>query len=319
MVPMNFLPAGQSADYVVTGIWAEKALDEAQRVGNARAAAEHPRARRQLPPRPRSSTSSRSTPTPPTSTSPRNNTIFGTQWHELPDTGTVPLVGDMSSDFLWKPTDVWPFALIYAGAQKNLGPSGVTLVIANKDFLAQGRKDLPKILRYATHAENDSLFNTPPTFAIYLVRNVLAWVKAQGGLAQIEQWNREKAALLYACIDRHPGFYRSPVEQASRSTMNVVFRLPTPALDAQFVEEARKANMVGLKGHRTTGGIRASLYNAVSVRDVADARRVHGRVREATRLAHCGAAARRELRRGHCVCRSGTPRCPHSAFVGGPP
>jgi phosphoserine aminotransferase len=180
----------------------------------------------------------------------------------------VPLVADMSSDFMWKPLDVSRFSFIYAGAQKNLGPSGVLIAVARKDFIARGRKDIPKIFRYSTHAENNSLYNTPPTLAIYLCRNVLAWVKQVGGLAQLEQWNREKGELLYGALDKHAGFYQAPVERDSRSYMNVVFKLPSEALDDKFVAEAKKAGMVGLKGYRTTGGIRASIYNAVTVDNV---------------------------------------------------
>jgi phosphoserine aminotransferase len=174
----------------------------------------------------------------------------------------------MSSDFMWRPFDVSRFDLIYAGAQKNLGPSGVVVVVARKDFLTRGRKDLPKIFRYSTHAEADSLYNTPPTFAIYLVRNVLEWIEGQGGLLALEQRNREKAELLYGALDRLSGFYRAPVEKASRSVMNIVFRTPSDALDATFIADAKKANMIGLKGHRSTGGIRVSAYNAVSVQDI---------------------------------------------------
>jgi phosphoserine aminotransferase len=174
----------------------------------------------------------------------------------------------MSSDFIWRKFDVSGFRLIYAGAQKNVGPSGLLVAIADKDFIQRGRKDIPKILRYATHAENDSLYNTPPTFAIYLMRNVLAWVKEVGGLAQIEAWNREKAALLYGALEKMSGFYKAPVEKESRSVMNIVFRLPTEALEEQFVAEAKKNGMVGLKGHRSAGGIRVSAYNAVSVENI---------------------------------------------------
>jgi phosphoserine aminotransferase len=174
----------------------------------------------------------------------------------------------MSSDFLWKKMDVSRFAFIYAGAQKNLGPSGVLIAVADKDFIAKGRKDIPKFFRYSTHAENNSLYNTPPTLAIYLVRNVLAWVKDIGGLEQVEKRNREKAEILYGAIDRNADFYRAPVERESRSVMNVVFRLPTEELDTAFVSEAKKQGMVGLKGHRITGGIRVSTYNAVSVDNV---------------------------------------------------
>jgi len=266
-VPMNFLPPGRSADYLLTGVWSEKAYEEACTVGQARVAAttalpdkRHVRVPRQeeLKLDPKAAYVHLTS----------NNTIYGTQWHTFPDVGAVPLVADMSSDFLWKPTDVSRFAFLYAGAQKNLGPSGVLIAVARKDFLSQGRKDIPKIFRYATHAESNSLYNTPPTLAIYLVRNVLAWVKQVGGLAQLEQWNRQKGELLYGALDAHAGFYRAPVERESRSYMNVVFTLPTPELDEKFISEAKKAGMVGLKGYRTVGGIRVSTYNAVTVDNV---------------------------------------------------
>ena len=266
MVPMNFLPKDGSADYLLTGTWSEKALDEAKIVGNPRVAATTigpdkryiriPRqAELQLDPK--------AAYVHITS----NNTIFGTQWHAWPQVA-APLVADMSSDFLWRPTDVSRFALIYAGAQKNLGPSGVTVVVIRKDFMATGRKDIPKILRYTTFAENNSLYNTPPTFAIYLMRNVLAWIDQQGGLVAMERRNNEKAELLYGALDRMSGFYRAPVEKAARSTMNIVFRLPTEELDDRFVAEAKKQRMVGLKGHRSAGGIRVSAYNAVSPENI---------------------------------------------------
>src|SRR5688572_18087505 len=157
--------------------------------------------------------------------------------------------------------------MIYAGAQKNLGPSGVVLVIAGKDLVAAGRKDIPKIFRYETFASNNSLYNTPPTFAIYLVRNVLAWIKEVGGPEQLRAWNEEKARTIYGAIDGEGDFYRCPVEKESRSVMNIVFRLPTEALEEQFVKAATKEGMIGLKGHRSVGGIRASIYNAVTVED----------------------------------------------------
>jgi phosphoserine aminotransferase len=267
MVPMNFLPAGASADYVITGTWGEKAYDEAKLVGSARVAFNSvtPEKQHLRVPRPHEiSIESRAAYVHLTT----NNTIEGTQFFEFPDTGTVPLVADMSSDFMWRPFDVSRFALAYAGAQKNIGPSGVVVVVARKDFIARGRRDIPKILRYSTHAENNSLYNTPPTLAVYLVRNVLAWMKEQGGLDAIESRNREKAQLLYRTIDRLSPFYRCPVERDSRSVMNIVFRLPTEALEERFVSEAKKQRMIGLKGHRSVGGIRVSAYNAVSVEDI---------------------------------------------------
>ncbi|WP_375772420.1 3-phosphoserine/phosphohydroxythreonine transaminase [Archangium gephyra] len=266
-VPMNFLPPGASADYLMTGVWSEKAYEEARLVGQARIAATTVLADKRYARVPRQDElqlDSKAAYVHLTS----NNTIYGTQWHRWPEVGDVPLVADMSSDFLWKPMDVSRFAFIYAGAQKNLGPSGVLIAVARKDFIARGRKDIPKIFRYSTHAENNSLYNTPPTLAIYLCRNVLAWAKQVGGLAQLETWNRQKGELLYGALDKHAGFYHAPVERESRSYMNVVFKLPTPALDDQFVAEAKKAGMVGLKGYRTMGGIRASIYNAVTVDNV---------------------------------------------------
>jgi phosphoserine aminotransferase len=169
----------------------------------------------------------------------------------------------MSSDFLWRPFDIGRFGLVYAGAQKNIGPSGVVVVVISKELIEKGRKDIPKIFQFRTHAENKSLYNTPPTFGIYMVRNVLAWLKGQGGLPKIEEANRKKGSRLYGVIDGNPGFYRSPVEKESRSMMNVVFRLPSPELEEQFISEAKQQGMVGLKGHRSVGGIRASIYNAV--------------------------------------------------------
>jgi phosphoserine aminotransferase len=198
-----------------------------------------------------------------------NETIHGLQYDATAEAAWPALEGDvicdMSSDFLWKPMNLGRFAMVYAGAQKNIGPSGLVVVVARKSFVESGRKDLPKIFQYRTAAANNSLYNTPPTFAIYLVRNVLAWLKAEGGLAPMEQKNRTKAQLVYQAIDGSDGFYRCPVEMPSRSVMNVVFRLPSEALEDAFVSEAKKAGMVGLKGHRSVGGIRASLYNAVPV------------------------------------------------------
>ncbi|MBM4780954.1 MAG: 3-phosphoserine/phosphohydroxythreonine transaminase [Archangiaceae bacterium] len=268
LIPTNFLHAGKFADYVLTGGWSEKALDEAKVLGKTRVAGSTRNADgryTRVPTQAEVQLDASAAYVHTTS----NNTLFGTQFHTFLDTGAVPHICDMSSDFLWRPMDVSKFDFIYAGAQKNLGPSGVVVLVAKKDFLAQARKDIPRVFRYQTHAEADSLYNTPPTLAIYLVRNVLAWMEEQGGLPAMEQRNRAKAELLYGCLDALSGFYSAPVEKASRSTMNVVFRLPSEALEEQFVAEAKKAGMVGLKGHRTTGGIRASTYNAVSQHDVA--------------------------------------------------
>jgi phosphoserine aminotransferase len=196
-----------------------------------------------------------------------NNTLFGTQWPKLPKTA-APLVVDASSDVLSAPLDLADVGLLYAGAQKNLGPSGLTLVVVRNDVLAAGRTDIPKIFRYASHAKERSLYHTPPTFAVYLARNVLRWIDGIGGLAAIEARNRQKAELLYATLDGLAPFYRAPVERESRSRMNVVWNLATPALEDEFVKESKQAGLIGLKGHRSTGGLRASLYNAVSIDDV---------------------------------------------------
>ena len=267
MVPMNFLPPGASADYVITGTWSEKALSEAKMVGQPRVACTTVTPDKLYVRIPRQS-ELQLDPKAAYVHITSNNTIFGTQWMEYPNTGSVPLIADMSSDFIWRKFDAGRFGLIYGGAQKNVGPSGLVVVIARKDLLAKGRKDIPKILRYDTFAENNSMYNTPPTLAVYLMRNVLAWVKQIGGLAQIEAWNREKARLLYGALDAMSGFYRAPVEKDSRSAMNIVFRLPSETLDEKFVAEAKKNGMVGLKGHRSAGGIRVSSYNAVSVDNI---------------------------------------------------
>lgn len=261
-LPMNLLPAGKSADYILTGGWSEKAYQEAGRVGTVRVAAttEVDKKYTRIPRQDELSLDPAAAYVHMTT----NNTLFGTEWHWLPETGSVPLVADMSSDFMWKPFDVSKFGLIYAGAQKNIGPSGVVVVIAKKSLVDGARKDIPTIFRYATHAANNSLYNTAPTFSIYLIRNVLSYTKEIGGLAEIERRNRAKGDLLYAAIDEDADFYRAPVSKDSRSYMNVVFRLPSEELEKRFVSEAAKERMVGLAGHRSTGGIRASLYNAVS-------------------------------------------------------
>jgi phosphoserine aminotransferase len=266
-VPMNFLPADGSADYVITGGWSEKALEEAKVIGKPQVACTTVNADKRYTRIPKQSELKLDPKAAYVHTT-SNNTLFGTQWLDFPDTGAVPHICDMSSDFLWRKFDVSKFGLIYAGAQKNLGPSGVVIVVASKELIAKGRKDIPKVLRYSTHAENNSLYNTPPTLAIYLVRNVLAHMKKSGGLQQIEAVNREKGQLLYGALDRLNGFYKAPVEKDSRSVMNIVFRLSSEPLEDKFVSEAKKAGMVGLKGHRSVGGIRVSAYNAVSVENI---------------------------------------------------
>jgi phosphoserine aminotransferase len=268
LLPLNFLPAGRSADYLLTGVWARKAYAEAKLVGNARIAA-NVEDERGVCTRVPAQAELELEPNAAFLHFCSNNTIMGTQFHEYPDSGRVPLFMDMSSDILWRPTDVSRFDLIYAGAQKNMGPAGITVVIAKKDLLEAGREDIPKIFRYKEHARENSLLNTIPTFAVYMLRNVLEVVKAAGGLLAMEKRNREKAALLYQLLDERPEFFRSQVEKASRSVMNPVFRLPTENLDAKMVAEAKEAGFVGIKGHRLVGGIRVSMYNAVTPDQVA--------------------------------------------------
>jgi phosphoserine aminotransferase len=262
MVPLNLLGSKKSADYVNTGEWSKKAIKEARFFCQPEVIA--------------SSEGKNFTCVPAQSEwklngeaayvhYTANETIGGVEFHWTPETGDVPLVCDMSSNILSRPVDVSRYGVIYAGAQKNIGPSGVTVVIARKDLVDQReRKDLPKILKYSTYAKNNSLYNTPPTFGIYLMRNVLLWLKGLGGVEAVGRRNEQKGTLLYEALDRMSGFYRAPVEKESRSFMNVVFSLPNEALDAKFVDAAKKEGMVGLKGHRLAGGIRVSLYNAVA-------------------------------------------------------
>ena len=267
-IPMNFLRPGESADVLVNGAWGEKAMSEgtpaAKLVGaNLRVAAttvESDKSYRRVPREDELKLDGAAVYRHVTS----NETIHGIQFHEMPALGDT-VICDMSSDFGWRPVDVSRYAMIYAGAQKNLGPSGVAIAMIRRDLLDRAGAALPKIFSFKTIAENKSLYNTAPTFAIYLVRNVLSWVKSEGGLPAMEKRNREKAALVYGAIDARSDFYRCPVDAASRSVMNVVFRLPTPELEDRFVAEAKKSRMVGLKGHRSVGGVRVSLYNAVSV------------------------------------------------------
>jgi phosphoserine aminotransferase len=261
MVPLNFLPAGAVADYVLTGAWAEKAFEEAGKLGQARSAASTASGGYRHMPRLDELQLSEA-PAYVHITS--NETIQGTQWHAWPEVGDRPLVADMSSDILSRPLDASKFALIYAGAQKNLGPAGATVVLARQNWLDSAPKSLPTMLRYATHAKNSSLYNTPPVFAVYMLNLVLEWLEECGGLEAIGERNRHKAATLYAAIDGSGGFYRGHADIDSRSLMNVTFRLPSEELERAFVAEATAAGMIGLAGHRSVGGIRASIYNAMS-------------------------------------------------------
>jgi phosphoserine aminotransferase len=265
MVPMNLLQPGTTADYVDTGTWAVKAIEEARRVGTVNVtgstkAEKYTRipAQAELGLTPGSSFVHITT----------NNTIEGTEWKTVPDTGDAPLVADASSDILSGPIDISRFGLIYAGAQKNLGPSGVTLVIIREDLLERSDKSLPTMLSYKVMAENNSLYNTPNTFGVYIFGLVMQWLKSLGGLAAIARLNQRKAALLYSEIDR-TGFYRGTAQQESRSLMNITFRLPTEELEKTFDRQASAAGFDGLKGHRSVGGLRASIYNAFPEEGVA--------------------------------------------------
>jgi phosphoserine aminotransferase len=266
VVPMNLLTPGRSADYVVTGTWAKSAFEEASLVGQARLAGTTEEAGRwtRVPALSELSFDPNAAYVHITS----NNTLFGTQWVAYPDTGHVPLVVDATSDLFTRPIDFGKTALVYAAAQKNFGPAGVTAVIVRKDLIESGRKDIPQIFRYASFAKSESLFNTPPTFSIYMMRNTLSALHAKGGVPAIAKESGERSALLYDAIDRSPEFFLAPVERASRSQMNVVFRLPTEALEKAFLTQAAARGIVGIKGHRSVGGIRASLYAAVELEHV---------------------------------------------------
>ena len=258
MVPLNLLAEGATADYVVTGSWARKAAAEARKFGAVHiAATTEPDGFTRVPAPSELALTRGAAYVHLTS----NNTIAGTQWAEVPATGESPLVVDASSDILSRPLDVAQHGLIYAGAQKNLGPAGVTVVIVRDDLARRARADVPTLMRYDTFADSGSLHNTPPVFAIYVVALVTAWIRGAGGLDEMARRNERKARAIYDAIDGSE-FYRGTAERASRSRMNVTFRLPTPELDARFVREAADAGLAGLKGHRSVGGQRASIYNA---------------------------------------------------------
>ncbi len=265
MVPMNLLFPGKTAAYVHTGSWAEKAIKEAKLFGEvAIAASSEADGFMKIPAASELQIPDNAAYLHLTS----NETIGGTQWKEYPDTGSIPLVADMSSDILCRPVNVSDFGLIYAGAQKNLGPSGVTIVVIREDLIAKPSMTVPTMLQYAIHAKNDSLYNTPPTFAIYMMNLVLKWMKEQGGAEAMGRINRQKADLLYNAIDGSGGYYRGCADPASRSLMNVTFRMANEELEKQFIKESEAAGFIGLKGHRSVGGLRASIYNAVPLASV---------------------------------------------------
>ena len=260
-VPMNFLKQGETADYVNTGEWGVKAIKEAKNFGAINIAASSEDAKFSYIPKTLNLTSGAKYVHITT-----NNTIEGTEWPTLPETNSVPLVADVSSDIMARNLDYSRFSMLYGGAQKNAGPAGVTLVIARKEFLAQASDDLPAFFSYKTHDKADSLYNTPPTFGVYVVGLALKWIEGQGGLTAIEARNREKAHIVYSALDSHPDVYEPTVtDKGDRSLMNVTFRLRDGEKDKAFLSGAQARDMDGLKGHRNVGGFRASIYNAFPV------------------------------------------------------
>lgn len=266
-VPMNLSPHGGSPAYINTGAWSKKAIKEAKNL--------HPGTRVLMD----TESDGLFTSVPSTGevkvpadtpylhiTS--NNTIFGTQWAEFPDSGDVPLIVDMSSDIFSRKLDISKFGMIYAGAQKNLGPSGVTLVIIRDDLIERCPDSIPTMVKYKTHVAKGSMFNTPPVFSIFILKLVIDWMKENGGLGKMEEVNIKKGELLYGIMDEMQGFYRGTAEKNSRSLMNVTMRLPSEDLEKQFIAEAASAGFHGLKGHRSVGGIRVSMYNALPLEGI---------------------------------------------------
>ncbi|HAO23051.1 MAG TPA: 3-phosphoserine/phosphohydroxythreonine transaminase [Desulfobacteraceae bacterium] len=261
MIPMNLLKDGEFADYVNTGSWVVKAVKEAKILGkkvNVIASSED----KKYSYIPKTMSFN---PDAAYAYITSNNTIEGTQWQKFPDTEGVPLIADMSSDIMCKSFDAKPFGLIYAGAQKNIGPAGVCMVIIRDDLLKKTPDNLPSMLKYTTYASSNSLYNTPPCFAIYTVQLVLKWLEETvGGLDKMEEINRKKGKIIYDALDSG-GFYRGTAEKDSRSLMNVTFRLPSEELEKKFIQEAAASGFGGLKGHRSVGGCRASIYNATGI------------------------------------------------------
>jgi phosphoserine aminotransferase len=260
MVPYNFL--AKKADFILTGVWAKKAHKEGKFFGEAVIAASSDDSNFNYLPK-----EFKFSPDADYVHITTNNTIYGTEWKSLPDTGNIPLVADMSSDFLGMDFDFSKCSLIYAGAQKNIGPSGVTVVIIKKSWLEQkGKKGLPTMMDYKTHIDNESMFNTPPCLPIFTVGRTFKWILQQGGVKAIKENNIKKADVIYNVIDAHPDFYKGAVKnKEDRSLMNITWNLPTPELEAKFINEAKSQNMIGLKGHRSVGGVRASVYNACPI------------------------------------------------------
>jgi len=267
MLPTNYLGDNKQADYIVTGNWSKAAVKEAKHFGKITFPANMELEGEKFVAIPRQS-ELKFNPAAEYVHYTSNNTVCGTQWHYVPDVKGKPLVSDMSSDIFSRPVDFGKHSMIYAGAQKNLGPSGVTVVAIRDDFLAGARDDLPTMMSYKVFKDKDSMFNTPPCFSIYILNLVLRWLKKNGGLTAMGTVNDAKQKALYAAIDGSTGFYTGLAEKDSRSWMNIDFKLPTPELDDKFIKEAKGAGIVQVKGYRTMGGIRLSAYNAVSLKDV---------------------------------------------------
>ncbi|MEH7381577.1 3-phosphoserine/phosphohydroxythreonine transaminase [Bacillus sp. JJ1533] len=265
MIPMNFLTPGKTADYILTGSWSQKALEEANKLGKTNVIASSKEEKYNYIPEVNADNHSANSAYVHITS---NNTIYGTQWEKYPTYTDVPLIADMSSDILCRETNVEQFGMIYAGAQKNLGPSGVTVAIIKGSLLKQSNSNLPTMLDYNTHVKSNSLYNTPPTFSIYMLSLVLDWVKEQGGVPTVEAKNKKKAALLYQTIDESDGFYKAHAKEGSRSIMNVSYTLPSDELTKKFLALAKEKGFVGLNGHRSIGGCRASIYNAVPYESV---------------------------------------------------
>ena len=266
MIPLNFLAGGKSCDFTLTGAWSKKAYADACKIGNVNVAFDgKDNSYCSLPDVKNLKASDGSSYFHMTS----NETIGGIQWKEFPDTGNVPIICDMSSDILSRPVPFEKFGMIYAGAQKNLGPSGLAVVIIREDMLNRCSDNMTAYLDYRIHADKDSLYNTPPVFPIYAMSKVLAKVKADGGMEGVVKRNSEKSGMLYNVIDSSDGFYKNPVDASVRSDMNVVFTMANEDLEKKFITEAKEKRMVGLKGHKSVGGCRASIYNSLAVEHVA--------------------------------------------------
>lgn len=267
MVPLNLMPPANKADYIYTGSWAKKAAKEAKRVGTINVAASTEAENFVRIPK---QSELKLDPEAAYVHFASNNTIYGTQWKTEPEVGDVPLVCDASSDFLHKKLDIKKYAVIYAGAQKNIGPAGVTVVILRKDLLSRTSESLHTYMNYKIHVENDSMYNTPSTFGIYIAGLVFKWLLNMGGLDEMHKRNIDKANILYNAIDSSDGYYKGTTAIEDRSLMNVTYRLPNEELEKKFIDEAKKKGFEGLKGHRSVGGIRASIYNAFPKKGVED-------------------------------------------------